>query len=379
MRLLALAVAALAGCTQAHAVPPGASVPGEGDLSSVLEPIRAEADLPALAGAIVDVEGIRHVGVVGVRRYGDPTPAHLGDPFHLGSDTKAMTALVIGAMVDQGKLAFTTTIAQAFPEQAADMNPAFRDVTIDMLLAHRGGFPKEEWPGGKSADDIRGLPGTPREKREAFVRLALHDSPASKPGEYLYSNAGYTVAAVMAERAANASWEDLVTRVVFEPLGMKGAGFGPMGTEGEVDAPWQHYRVRGEVVAVGPGPSSDNPIAIAPSGRVHLPIEAWGRFVVDQLRSFEGRGAIARPETYEHLHTPLFGGDYVGGWIVTSRPWGGRVYTHAGSNRKNYAVVWMAPEKRFAVLVATNMAGDRASKACDKAVDALIRMSARAP
>ena len=55
------------------------------------------------------------------------------------------------------------------------------------------------------------------------------------------------------------------------------------------------------------------------------------------------------------------------------RPWGGgRVYHHAGSNTMNYAVVWMAPKRDFAVLVATNQAGEAAPKACDAACGELI-------
>lgn len=46
--------------------------------------------------------------------------------------------------------------------------------------------------------------------------------------------------------------------------------------------------------------------------------------------------------------------------------------THAGSNTMNYAVVWMAPLKDFAVLVMTNQGGDEAAKACDEAAGALI-------
>jgi hypothetical protein len=38
-----------------------------------------------------------------------------------------------------------------------------------------------------------------------------------------------------------------------------------------------------------------------------------------------------------------------------------------------YCVTWIAPEKNFAVLVATNAAGDRCDKACDDAAWALIQ------
>ncbi len=38
----------------------------------------------------------------------------------------------------------------------------------------------------------------------------------------------------------------------------------------------------------------------------------------------------------------------------------------------NFAIVWMAPAKDFAVLVATNQAGGETFNACDAAASALI-------
>ena len=46
--------------------------------------------------------------------------------------------------------------------------------------------------------------------------------------------------------------------------------------------------------------------------------------------------------------------------------------SHSGSNTMWYCVVWASPEKGFAVLVATNIGGDAAAKAADKAAGTLI-------
>ncbi len=62
------------------------------------------------------------------------------------------------------------------------------------------------------------------------------------------------------------------------------------------------------------------------------------------------------------------------GWAAAQRGWaGGTALTHAGSNTMNFAVVWMAPKRNFAVLVATNQGGDVAPQACDEAAGMLIR------
>jgi hypothetical protein len=62
------------------------------DLAAVLEPIRAGANLPALIGAVWQGDQLVAIGVTGTRKLGDPTPATIDDQWHLGSDTKAMTA-----------------------------------------------------------------------------------------------------------------------------------------------------------------------------------------------------------------------------------------------------------------------------------------------
>ncbi len=81
------------------------------------------------------------------------------------------------------------------------------------------------------------------------------------------------------------------------------------------------------------------------------------------------------PETFRKLHTPFASdSEYALGWVATERSWGGgTVLTHAGSNTMFYAVIWIAPEKNFAVVVCTNAGGDTAEKATDTTASALIR------
>ena len=78
------------------------------------------------------------------------------------------------------------------------------------------------------------------------------------------------------------------------------------------------------------------------------------------------------------MHEPCFGGSYALGWQRVKRAWGGgQVLTHTGSNTMSTAVVWMAPARGFAVLVATNIAGEGVRGACDAVVGDLIKGIAR--
>lgn len=349
----------------------------DGTLKGDLEVIRAKHDLPALAVAVVKEGKIVAQEAVGVRKHGSDVPVTADDQFHIGSCTKAMTATLIGMLVEQGKLSWATTLAEAFPDRKGDdMHPGLRLVTVDMLLAHRSGLSGESAPKGKTLLDMHRLPGSPREQREAYARMFLRQPPEGKAGKkYLYSNTGYALLGIIAERITDMPWETLMARRLFEALGMKSAGFGAMGTPGKIDQPYQHEVKWGKPQPVEPGPLSDNPAVLGPGGTVHCSVGDWARFVTVHLR--EGKGpsgdALLKPEMVRRLQAPQFGGEYAGGWLVTERGWGGgRVLTHAGSNTMNFAVVWAAPLKDFAVVIATNTGGNAAPGACDEAAAGMI-------
>jgi CubicO group peptidase (beta-lactamase class C family) len=338
-------------------------------VADLLEPIRQKYKLPSLAGAIVTSKGLEAIGVTGVRKAGTPVSVTVEDEWHLGSDTKAMTATILASLVEKGRLRWEETLGQVFPQLSPSMNPQMREVTILQLLSHRAGLPHDvAWRQFSNAG------GPLVEQRRAVVKLVSSMQPTSPPGsQYGYSNVGYVLAGAIAERVTGEAWEDLVAKTVFQPLGMKSAGFGGLGTPGKLDQPWPHY-ANGQPTPNN-GPSVDNPEVMGPAGTVHCALSDWAKFIADQLRGDRGEKALLRPESYRQLHAPLFGGNYASGWLVVERPWGGgTVLNHAGSNTMNYAVVWMAPKRDFAVLVCTNQGGDPAVKGTDEAAAALIKL-----
>jgi CubicO group peptidase (beta-lactamase class C family) len=342
------------------------NVTADMNISEVLEPILRAHNLPAMAGAIVTGKGLASIGAVGVRKAGTDIAVTVADGWHLGSDTKTMTAAMIGALVEKGNLTWETTIEQVFADQARPLAPVLQKVTLLQLLSHRSGLPANIlW---------NVVPKTipTREQRHFVLKSLASVKLLAEPGaEYLYSNLGYVIAAAMAETAADESWENLMTKMIFEPLGMTSVGYGGLGTPGHVDQPWAHLP-NGKPVA-GNGPDWDNPPVMGPAGRVHCTLGDWAKFITDQLRGARGEKALLKTETYRKLQTPPFGGDCALGWLVVERSWGGgMVLTHAGSNTMNFAVVWAAPLRDFAVLVVTNQGGPAAAKACDEAAAAMI-------
>lgn len=338
-----------------------------------LEQIREQHHLPAL-GVVAIVDGKPgDVVVTGVRKASDPTPVTPTDKFHIGSCTKSMTATLVGMLVDEGKLRWETTIAEVFPELKEEMRPEYRAVTLKQLLSHHAGMPEATIPTG--SPDYRRSRKSLREQREEYVRLALKEPPAAPPGTtYLYANRGYVIAGAMVERVMNDSWEDLIRKRLFEPLGMKSAGFGWMASPGKVDQPWPHVRENDRVVAIPPGPGADNPLVIGPAGTVHCSLGDLAKYAAFHLDGKTDGRSLLKPETLKMLHTPPFGGEYALGWLVVQRPWGGgTTLTHAGSNTMNYCVIWLGLGSKVGAIAATNIGGDEAAAACDEAVSAAIR------
>jgi CubicO group peptidase (beta-lactamase class C family) len=337
------------------------------DVSALLAPIVEKHNVPGMTAAVVRKGELVAVGAAGVRTRGKREKIAVGDRIHIGSDTKAMTAMLCGILVDEGKLKWGQTLGATFPELKRSMHRDYQGVTLEQLLTNRSGAPGDLDKDGLW-DKLWKHKGNGTSARQLLLQGVVSKPPAATPGEkYIYSNAGFAIAGHMAEKVTRKSWEDLMLEKVFRPLGMTTAGFGAPGTRGKNDQPRGH-KADGTPVEVGP--AADNPAAIGPAGTVHCSIGDWARFVAANLPAAKTK--LVKAETLKKLHTPV--GEkpkYAMGWIVDEgQPWaGGTALTHTGSNTMWVAVTWLAPEKDFAVLVACNQAKD---EACNDAVLALM-------
>jgi CubicO group peptidase (beta-lactamase class C family) len=159
---------------------------------------------------------------------------------------------------------------------------------------------------------------------------------------------------------------------IFQPLGMKTAGFGGTGTVGQIDQPWPHFHSNSP--APTNGPTMDIPAFWGPAGEVHASMGDWAKFLTDQLNGGFGGRALLPENIYQAMQTASPNSESGYGWGVSSRPWaGGKVLTHEGSNGMNFCVCWLAPMNKFGVLVCCNQGDNEAAKACDDASSALIQ------
>src|SRR5438067_1025534 len=106
----------------------------DASLDPVLQPYLGKYGLPALAAAVVLKGRITAAGAVGARRAGTQSPVSLQDRFHIGSDTKAMTALLAAMLVEAGKLRWESTVVDIFPELSGTIVPALKPVTAEPFI-----------------------------------------------------------------------------------------------------------------------------------------------------------------------------------------------------------------------------------------------------
>ncbi len=323
---------------------------------AALDAVFAEAAPPALAAGIVTREGLGWAGVRGVRRAEHEALATTGDRWHLGSNTKAMTAAVFGRLVDQGRARWAMPLAEALP--ALTLHPAWAGITLDDLMHHRAGLLDAGLLDQAWLIAAHGDPQPLPEQRAAFAARALAAAPAGPVGAFAYGNGNYIVLGAAMEAITGQPWEAVMQAQLFAPLGLTSAGFGaPQG-----EAPWGH---RGGV-GVDPAGFADNPRALGPAGTAHMSLADYGRFVAAMMG---GSPDWLSEASRAQLLTAAAGAPpaYAAGWAVGTTPWAGNggpglTITHNGSNTMWFAVVMAAPERGLGFIALSNdgVAGQRA-------------------
>lgn len=149
----------------------------------------------------------------------------LGTRFGIASGTKGLTALAVVSLIEEGVLDLASTARSVLGD---DLPLVGGDVTVEHLLAHRSGI-------GDYLDEDTNL-----DVDEYLMPVSVHalattedylvvlDGHPTKfvPGErFSYSNGGYVVLALIAERASGTPFHELVARRVCEPAGMRDTAF----------------------------------------------------------------------------------------------------------------------------------------------------------
>jgi CubicO group peptidase (beta-lactamase class C family) len=145
--------------------------------------------------------------------------------FAIASGVKGLTALTIVSLIEQGQLDLTTTARSVLE---ADLPLIDDDVTVEHLLEHRSGIGDylDEDAHGEIDEYVLAVPVHELRNTEQYLRvLDGHVRKFEPDTEFSYSNGGYVVLALMAERISGTPFHDLVEQRVCVPAGMVDTGF----------------------------------------------------------------------------------------------------------------------------------------------------------
>ena len=349
-------------------------------LDSYLEGVRTRYGLPALAAAVARNGEVVAAGAVGTRVMGMDVPVTVDDRFHLGSDTKAMTATLAGMLVEEGRIGWQTTLGDVLGKEIEGLNPALAAVTLEQLLSHSSGIPTDTPEMMTIYFDPDGFEKNPGALRlDAIRRWKDHAPKVPEGSPFQYANFGYLIAGAMLEKVAGKPWERLMVERIYEPLGLATAGFGPQATFGRYDAPVGHaVDDNGKVTPMPWGPAADLPPLVGPAGIAHMSIKDFARWVGWNAGGGKRAPHLVSPQTLAvihraHVKTPPLPnpppgtpseGAYGLGWGIVKFDWAGEpMVTHNGSNSMNFAKALLDPKLDLAVVVTTNFPGKKAEDA----------------
>jgi len=336
------------------------------NIKSLLESVRSKYDLPAMGAAVVLKKGVISLDVTGIRQNGLAIPVEKSDAWHIGSDTKAMTATLFGIFVEKYPFTFNwnSKLVDIYPEYKNTMKPAYKDVTIKMLLSHTAGLPANQ---SEEENIMLNAKGISRPiKRQKLLKSLIHRDPSYPPGsKWQYSNVGYVMVGAILEKNSGKSWEEMMETELFGPLGMKSASFGPPG-KSLTSTFYKPDQPRGHIDKPGTGSIKyirkptyyENCIVCGPAGTVHSNLNDWAKFIRLHLNGYQGNLKL-NDDTIDILHAPFFPmlSNYGGGWRIISKG----TLSHVGSDGKWYARAYVNTKKGFGVLVTTNVGGSEAN------------------
>ena len=317
-------------------------------IDPILEQQKQELHIPGMALVAVRDGKVVYAKAIGQRDIEAGLPATLDTLFPIGSCTKAFTSMVLALSADAGLLSFDDPPRKFLPwfkmaDPEADANVKLRD-----MLAHRTGL--------MAYADLAAEPGvlTPEE----FILAATGAKPSAKFGtKFQYSNPMYVAAGLIAGEANKSSWESVVQKRIYAPLGMTAS---KTSLADALKAP-DHatgYAYDPAANAWHAVPPSGSLTTLAPAGAVVSSandMAKWLQMLADggavRGKRFVSEKMFAELTSAQTPMNPKM--SYGLGWAVYD--WNGlKVVEHNGGTQGISALVSFVPARRTGFLILTN-------------------------
>jgi CubicO group peptidase (beta-lactamase class C family) len=360
--------AALAGClvfTAAHA---GSPATPQTTYDRIVDDAVARYHLPGIAVGVVEDGKVVYTRTVGELEAGSGQKIDAQSIFKIASNTKAMTASVLARLVDQGKLRWDDPVTKYLPDFKMHDAWVTREMQVRDLLVHNSGLPE----GG---GDLMLWPEPNLFTRADIVHGLQYIKPAySFRSGYAYDNLLYVVAGEVAAAAGGASYETLVQREIFTPLGLDRCRVGAFDRADVGNVAQPHVQVGGRYVPGNVDAAQVPAITSAAAGGIRCSLDdmlVWMRnwLVPDAQQQMwlspQGRRAMWVPRTpmpiaarrarWDNTHMYAYGygfrlADVDGQWTVS----------HTGTLSGMYSMMALLPDRRGGFVFLINADADDA-------------------
>ena len=176
------------------------------DFQPTINRVMEKERIPGLAIAVLIDGKLVYESGFGIRRLGTTERVDAHTVFQAASITKVLTALVMGKLVEHGKLKWSDRVIKHLPKLALSDSYVTENLTIADLLAFRCGILEGD-----------ALLGTRKEILSKLPNLRVTNSFRAVQGSF---NLGYTLAGLLEEQIFLQPYEMIVSQELLAPLGM---------------------------------------------------------------------------------------------------------------------------------------------------------------
>jgi CubicO group peptidase (beta-lactamase class C family) len=318
-------------------------------LSKLLGVAARKFNVPGIAVGVL-LDGKITYASYGVTNVEKPAPVDENTLFVIASVTKSFTATAIMCLVADKTIELDAPVIRYIPELKLHDNRAAETITVLNLLNHTSGL---EWR--LDADTGEG-----DDALEKFVAKMGDLKQLASPGARAsYSQAGYDLLGRVIEKVTGKTYEQAVTSLIFEPLGLTNSFFALAD-------------ITSRPFAIGHNVDEKGKLAVAqtlkyaraenPGGGLASPVTdlmRWAQFHLGDGHADSGKQVLPtqvlkamQRQTVELKGSSL--GDAIGiGWFLRDIN-GVMTVGHSGSGNGLFADLLMVPARNFAVVALCN-------------------------
>ncbi|HJW32146.1 MAG TPA: serine hydrolase [Holophagaceae bacterium] len=325
MRNLLLAFALLT------ATAPNLRAQGAPDLAPTLDAFIAQGmkawRIPGLSVVVVKDGKVLYEKGFGVRELGKPGRVDTDTRFGMMSTTKAMTALALGMLVDEGKVAWDDPILKHLPAFRLPNAYLTEHVTVRDALRHSAGLENADllW----DREDLT----TP----EVLARLDRVPTTRALRSDFIYHNVMYQVAGEVIAAASGMSWERFISTRILTPLGMtrSTATLDAMRAAKDSNVSVAHFEIEGQV-----RPIEDVAVDRVPAaGAIWSTAHDAGKWLTFLLAGgVVGDRRLVSEHTFKELLAPQV--------AISAGQWGYPTLALTGSHWTTYGLGWFQQDYR---------------------------------